>query len=155
MADPYERVIPPLSPHIAVSDASAAIDFYKSAFGATELARHMAPDGKRIMHAALDINGGMLMLNDEFPEYSGGKSNTPEALGGTPVTLHLQVKDADSVYNQALAAGAKVKFPLMDQFWGDRYGQVTDPFGHVWSIGAAKQKLSEEEVEKAAQAHFH
>lgn len=154
MADAFERKLPPLSPHITVSDAKAAIEFYKKAFGATELNRHAAPDGKRIMHAALDVNGGTLMLNDEFPEYTGGKSSTPEALGGTPVTLHLQVGDADTVFNQAVAAGAKVKFPLMDQFWGDRYGQVTDPFGHSWSIGSAKKKMTAAEVEEAAKSHF-
>ena len=154
MAEPYEQKLPPLSPHLAVSDASAAIEFYKKAFGATELSRHMAPDGKRIMHAALQVNGGVVMLNDEFPEYTGGKSNTPEALGGTPVTLHLQVTDADAVFDQAIAAGATVKFPLKDQFWGDRYGQVKDPFGHVWSIGAPKKSMTSEEVDQAAKSHF-
>ena len=154
MAEPYEQKLPPISPHLAVSDASAAIEFYKKAFGATELSRHMAPDGKRIMHAALQVNGGVVMLNDEFPEYTGGKSSTPEALGGTPVTLHLQVTDADSVFNQAIAAGATVKFPLKDQFWGDRYGQVMDPFGHVWSIGAPKESMTSDEVEQAAKSHF-
>lgn len=154
MADVYEQKLPPLLPHIVVSDAAKALDFYKNAFGATELARHAAPDGKRIMHASMAINGGILMLNDDFPEYHDGKGGTPEALGGSPVTLHLQVADADAVFNQALAAGAKVRFPLKDQFWGDRYGQVTDPFGHIWSIGAAKKKMTAEEVELAAQAHF-
>ena len=154
MADPFEQKLPPLSPHFAVSDANAAIEFYKKAFNATELHRHMAPDGKRIMHAALQVNGAILMLNDEFPEYTGGKSSTPEALGGTPVTLHLQVTDADSVFNQAVAAGATVKFPLMDQFWGDRYGQVKDPFGHAWSIGSPIKKMTSEEVEQAAKSQF-
>ena len=154
MAEPYEQKLPPLSPHLSVSDANAAIEFYKKAFGATELTRHLAPDGKRIMHAALQVNGGVLMLNDEFPEYSGGKSNTPEALGGTPVTLHLQVTDADAVFNQAVAAGATVKFPLADQFWGDRYGQVKDPFGHIWSIGSPQKKMTAEEVEQASKKHF-
>ncbi|MDQ6760227.1 MAG: VOC family protein [Acidobacteriota bacterium] len=154
MAEPYEQQLPPLSPHLCVSDASAAIEFYKKAFGATELTRHLAPDGKRIMHAALQVNGGVMMLNDEFPEYTGGKSNTPESLGGTPVTLHLQVTDADAVFNQAVAAGATVRFPLMDQFWGDRYGQVRDPFGHNWSIGSPQKKMTADEVEQAAKKHF-
>ncbi len=154
MAEPYEQKLPPLSPHISVSDAKAAIEFYKKAFGATELTRHMAPDGKRIMHAALQVNGGVLMLNDEFPEYTGGKSNTPEALGGSPVTLHLQVTDADAVFDQAVAAGAAIKLPLMDQFWGDRYGQVKDPFGHNWSIGSPQKKMTAEEVDQAAKNHF-
>jgi PhnB protein len=144
----------PLSPHLCVSDGAAAIEFYKKAFNATEINRHMAPDGKRIMHASLIINGARVMLNDDFPEYMGGKSSTPQALGGTPVVLHLQVPDADPVFNQAVNAGATVRFPLMDQFWGDRYGQVTDPFGHVWSIGAAKKNMTPEQIENAAKAHF-
>src|SRR6266851_608000 len=87
MANASERTFPPLSPHLIVSDAAAAIDFYKKAFGAIELTRHLAPDGKRIMHASVLINGATVMLNDEFPEYSGGKRSAPDALGGTPVVL--------------------------------------------------------------------
>jgi PhnB protein len=155
MADANERTIPSLSPHLIVSDAAAAIDFYKKAFNATELSRHLAPDGKRIMHAAVLINGATVMLNDEFPEYCGGKRSAPDALGGTPVVLHLQMQDADSFFEHAAAAGAEVKMPLADQFWGDRYGQLQDPFGHVWSVGATKQKLSEEQIKEAAKAHFH
>jgi len=155
MADVYERSLPPLSPHLFVSDAAAAIDFYKRAFGATELTRHLAPDQKRIMHAALLINGATVMLCDEFPEYSGGKRSAPDALGGTPVVLHLQMEDADSFFAEATAAGAEVKMPLADQFWGDRYGQLKDPFGHIWSVGAAKKKLTEEEVMEAAKVHFN
>lgn len=154
MAEPYEQKVPPLSPHIAVSNGMAAIEFYTKAFGATELTKHMAPDGKRVMHAALAINGAVLMLSDDFPEYRDGKGGTPEALGGSPVTLHLQVTDADAVFNQAVAAGATVRFPLQDQFWGDRYGQVTDPFGHHWSIGAPKVKMTAEQVEEASKSHF-
>lgn len=155
MPDAPGNQLPPLSPHLAVSDAAAAIEFYKNAFGATELSRHMAPDGKRIMHAALLVNGAVVMLSDEFPEYMEGKRMAPDALGGTPVVLHLNVKDADPVFNQAVAAGAKVRMPLMDQFWGDRYGQVTDPFGHVWSVGAAIKKMTDGEVQEAAKASFH
>jgi PhnB protein len=154
MPDAYDRPISPLSPHLFVSNAAAAIDFYKQAFGAEELARHAAPDGKRIMHAALLVNGSTLMLCDDFPEYRGGKGSTPEAIGGSPVILHLQVKDADAAFNQAVAAGGKVAMPIADQFWGDRYGQITDPFGHTWSIGAKVRNVSEKEVEEAARAHF-
>jgi PhnB protein len=154
MSDAYDRPISPLSPHLFVSNAAAAIDFYKQAFGAEELARHAAPDGKRLMHAALLVNGTTLMLCDDFPEYRGGKGSTPEAIGGSPVILHLQVKDADAAFNQAVAAGAKVAMPVADQFWGDRYGQITDPFGHTWSIGAKVRNVSEKEVEEAAKAHF-
>ncbi len=119
--------------HLTIRDhrAAEAVAFYKAAFGAEEaMAPHLADDGKRIMHAHLLVNGGHLMLNDDFPEY-GGAATPP---GST--TLHLQVKDADAMWNQAIEAGAQEKMPLADQFWGDRYGQLTDPFGFTWSIGA-------------------
>lgn len=154
MPDSYDRPISPLSPHIFVSNAAAAIDFYKKAFNAEELARHPAPDGKRLMHAALLINGSTLMLCDDFPEYNGGKGSTPEAFGGTPVVLHLQVAEADPVFQRAVDAGATVIMPLADQFWGDRYGQVADPFGHKWSIGARVRKVTEAELQEAAKAQF-
>ena len=122
-----------ITPHLTIRDGKAieAIDFYGRAFGA-ELAMEpmKAEDGKRVMHAHLLLNGGHLLLNDDFPEY-GGAATPP---GST--TLHLQVADADAAWNRALEAGATEKFPLADQFWGDRYGQVTDPFGFTWSIGA-------------------
>ena len=122
-----------ITAHLTIRDGKAAdaIAFYKAAFGATEaMPPHMAEDGKRIMHAHLSINGGSLMLNDDFPEY-GGAATAPGSL-----TLHLQVKDADGEWNRALEAGGQEKMPLADQFWGDRYGQLTDPFGFTWSIGA-------------------
>lgn len=119
-----------LTPHIMVQNGSAAVDFYRRAFAADEIFRSLAEDGKRLMHAHLRINGGSLMLHDWFEEYSGGAPAPP--IGG--VTLHLQVDDADAWFARALAAGAIVKFPLADQFWGDRYGVVEDPFGHSWSI---------------------
>jgi PhnB protein len=121
-----------VTPHIVIRDrrAAEAIDFYKKAFGARELARVPSEDG-RVMHCHLLINGGSLMLNDDFPEYRGRPSNEPEG-----VTLHLQVKDADAAWTQAVSAGASVTMRLQDQFWGDRYGQLQDPFGHRWSIAA-------------------
>jgi len=137
-------------PHIVVSNAAAAIDFYKQAFGATEVARHVAPNSNKIMHAMLAINDGHLILNDDFSESMGQKPSTPEALGGTPLTLHLQVADANAAWAKAIAAGAEVTFPLKDQFWGDRYGQLRDPFGHKWSIAQTIAKPTAEEVEKGA-----
>jgi len=137
-------------PHIVVSNAAAAIDFYKQAFGATEVARHVAPGSNKIMHALLAINGGHLILNDDFSEAMGQKPSTPEALGGTPLTLHMQVADADRAWAKAVAAGAEVTFPLKDQFWGDRYGQLRDPFGHKWSIAQTIAKPNAEELEKGA-----
>ena len=122
-----------LTPHLTIRDgrAAEAIDFYARAFGATEQTRIPADDGKRLMHAHLIVNGASLMLNDDFPEYRGGPTAAPSA-----VTLHLQVDDADRWFERAVGAGATVSMPIGDQFWGDRYGQVTDPFGHSWSIGA-------------------
>jgi PhnB protein len=123
--------------HLTIRDnrAAEAIDFYQKAFGAQmPMTPHMAEDGKRIMHAHLLINGGHLMLNDDFPEY-GAAATPPGSL-----TLHLQVADADAAWKRAIAAGAKEKMPLDDQFWGDRYGQLTDPFGFTWSIGAPSKK---------------
>ncbi len=122
-----------ITAHLTIRDnrAAEAIAFYKAAFGAEEqISPHLADDGKRIMHAHLMVNGGHLMLNDDFPEH-GGPSSPPGS-----ITLHLQVKDADAAWNRALEAGATEHFPLADQFWGDRYGQVKDPFGFTWSIGA-------------------
>ena len=123
--------------HLTIRDGRGdeAVRFYEKAFGAKEEMRHLADDGNRLMHAHLTINGGSLMLNDDFPEFREGGGDVP-APGG--VTLHIQVPDADAVWGNALAAGATVKFPLEDQFWGDRYGQLEDPFGFTWSIGGPR-----------------
>ena len=122
-----------LTPHLAIGggQASEAIEFYKKAVGATELMRHEAEDG-RLMHAHLKVNGASLMLHDHFAEHHGGAA-LPDPAG---VMLHLQVDDADAWWNRAAEAGATTVMELADQFWGDRYGQLRDPFGHVWSIGA-------------------
>ena len=141
-------VQPSVSPHLVVDDAAAAIDFYVKAFGATEYGRVPHPDG-RLVHAALNVNGSMVMLNDDFPEMSDGKSTTPTALGGTPVTIHLQVTDVESAFQRAVDAGATVVAPLEDQFWGDRYGVVRDPFGHQWSLGQPVREVSPEEIAAA------
>ena len=142
------EVQPSLSPHLVVDDAAAAIDFYVKAFGATELGRVPHPDG-RLVHAALNLNGSTVMLNDDFPDFNEGKSSTPKALGGTPVTIHLQVPDVESAFQRALDAGAVVVAPLEDQFWGDRYGMVRDPFGHQWSLGQPVREVSPEEIAAA------
>jgi PhnB protein len=142
------EVQPSLSPHLVVDDAAAAIDFYVKAFGATELGRVPHPDG-RLVHAALNLNGSTVMLNDDFPDFNEGKSSTPKALGGTPVTIHLQVPDVESAFQRALDAGAVVVAPLEDQFWGDRYGVVRDPFGHQWSLGQPVREVSPEEIAAA------
>ncbi len=145
---------PAFAPYIVVSNAAAAIDFYKQAFGAAELVRHPAPGTDKLMHAHLVVHGGHLMLSDDFSAQMGGKSETPEALGGSPVTFHLQVDDADATWNQAVAAGAQIVMPLADQFWGDRYGQLRDPFGHKWSIGQTLKQPTGQELEDGAKAAF-
>ena len=136
MADDHNAQGPTtgVAPHLTIPSrgGQAAIEFYTKAFGAEELIRHMAEDGERLMHAHLRINGGSVLLNDEFPEYGGEQDIAPRG-----VTLHLQVDDADEWWNRAILAGAVPVFPLADQFWGDRYGQLKDPFGHSWSIGAS------------------
>ena len=142
------EVQPAVSPHLVVDDAAAAIDFYVKAFDAVELGRVPGPDGK-LIHAALSVNGATILLNDDFPEMSGGKSMTPKSLGGTPVTIHLTVTDVDTKFQRALDAGATVVAPLDDQFWGDRYGVVSDPFGHHWSLGQPVREVSIDEISEA------
>ena len=128
-----------ITPYITIREgqASEASVFYQRAFGAKELFRQAAQDGKRLMHCHLSINGGALMLSDDFPEYRGG-TPMPEPSG---TTLHLQVDNADEWWNRAVAAGAEIKMDLADQFWGVRYGQLGDPFGHSWSIASPLKKI--------------
>ena len=146
------EVQPAVSPHLTVDNAAAAIDFYVNAFDAVELGRVPGPEGK-LIHAALQINGSTVLLNDDFPEMSDGKSITPKALGGTPVTIHLTVTDVDKKFQQALDAGATAVHPLEDAFWGDRYGVLADPFGHHWSLGQPMREVSAEEIEEAVKQH--
>jgi PhnB protein len=140
-----------LTPHIVVSNASEAIEFYKKAFGAVEIWRSPGPDGKSIMHAEVKIGDSILMLNDEFPEMG---SKSPKTVGGTSVTLSLYVEDVDKVFKQAVDAGASVIMPVDDMFWGDRYGMLTDPFGHQWAVATHVKDLSPEEIKKGAEAAF-
>lgn len=141
-------VEPALAPHLVVDDAAAAIDFYVKAFGAVEMGRVPGPGGK-LVHAAVQINGSTVMLNDDFPEMNDGKASTPSALGGTPITIHLTVADVEQKFQQAVDAGATVIMPLADQFWGDRYGVLRDPFGHHWSLGQPVREVSYEEIQEA------
>ncbi len=142
-----------LIPHLVCSPCAEAIDFYKKAFDAEEVSRMPAPDGRRIMHAAIRIAGRALFLVDDFPEYCG-KSQTPVALGGTPVTIHRYVEDVDAAIKQAEDAGATVPMPPQDMFWGDRYGVLVDPFGHRWSLATHKSDPTPEEMNKAMQEAF-
>jgi uncharacterized glyoxalase superfamily protein PhnB len=139
---------PSLTPHIVCAGAADAIRFYEEAFGAEELIRIPADDG-RLMHAAIAIDGAMVMLVDEMKEHG---VLSPLSLGGSPVTLHLNVPDADEAIERAVAAGATVTLPAHDAFWGDRYGQLRDPFGHSWSVAHPLRDtvMSEDELREAA-----
>lgn len=134
-----------------VRDAARAIDFYKQAFGAREIARMAGPDGKGIMHAEIQIGDSMLMLGDENPQF-GCKS--PQLLNGTPITLHVYVENVDDFFQRAVKAGAQVSMPVQDMFWGDRYGKLQDPFGHQWSVATHKRDVSPDDMQKAAAECF-
>jgi PhnB protein len=148
MSDPAVQAIPDgmthLIPHLICAGAADAIEFYKKAFGAVEKSRLPRPDGK-LMHAAVEIGGSIVMLNDEFPDWG---ALGPKARGGTAVTLHRYVEDVDAAVAQAVAAGATLKMPVADMFWGDRYGIVEDPFGHQWSISTHKRDVKPEDFAK-------
>jgi PhnB protein len=137
-----------VTPYLTVNDAARAIDFYKRAFGAQETVRMQGPQGK-IGHAELKIGDSFVMLADEMP---GSGCRSPQSLGGSTVNIFLYVKDADSAFKQAVSAGAKVETELADMFWGDRYGKLTDPFGHSWSLATHKEDVTPEEMQKRAQA---
>ena len=133
-----------VTPYLIVRDATRALEFYKKAFGAAELMRFPTPDG-RIAHAEMKIGEGLFMLADQAPE-QGYRS--PDALGGTPVSLMLYVRDVDAVFARAVSAGANVQRAVEDQFYGDRSGTLTDPFGHVWTIATHVEDVSREEMER-------
>jgi PhnB protein len=137
-----------LTPYLAVEDADKAIEFYKDAFGAQENVRMPGPDGK-IAHAELQIGDSKLMLSDPFPESS---VRPPSERGGPTASIFMYVEDVDGMFDQAQKAGAQVSQPLEDAFWGDRWGTLTDPFGHVWSIATHKDDLSEEEMAERSKA---
>lgn len=134
-----------LTPHLICAGAAEAIEFYKKAFHAVELHRLPGPNGK-LMHAAVRIGNSVLMLVDEYPEWG---SIGPKALKGSPVFIHLYVEDVDAVVAQAVAAGGKVIMPVANMFWGDRYGQLEDPFGHKWSVATHTRDMSPEQMQEA------
>jgi PhnB protein len=140
----------PITPHIVVQGAERAATFYRDAFGAEEVDRIPTPDG-RLMSVQLRMGGGMLHLADEFPEMG---VLAPPSIGGTPVVLALDVADADAVFARAMVAGAEVRQPLADMFWGDRHGQLEDPFGHRWNIAQHLRDVPHDEVVAAAAKLF-
>ena len=143
-----------LIPHLVCDPCSEAIEFYKKAFGAEEVRRVSSPDGRKIMHAAIRIGSSYVFLVDDFPEFCDGESASPKSLKGTPVTIHRFVKDCDAAIKRAQDAGATVSMPPMDMFWGDRYGVVTDPFGHKWSIATHLKEMTPAEIQSAMTEAF-
>jgi len=140
-----------VTPYLVIRGAARAIEFYVKAFGAKEIRRSPGPGGL-LMHAEIKINDSIVMLCDEYPQMQRWVS--PESLKGTTFALHIFVQDADKTFAQAVAAGAAVSMPMMDAFWGDRYGRVTDPFGHEWSIATHQHDYSPAEMRKKAEAFF-
>ena len=141
-------------PHLCVSDGLAALEFYKSVFGAKEGDRMMAADGKRLMHGEIIIDGHTCFLSDEFGQDEGGSVKTPQTIGGTCVRITLMVDDADATVLRAVAAGATVLLPPQDFFWGARYAKILDPFGHEWGINQQLKEQTIEETEAAANQFF-
>jgi PhnB protein len=139
-----------ITPHLIVKNGAQAIEFYKKAFGAEELFRMNTPDGN-VGHAQLKIGDSLFMLADEFPQMG---ALSPESIGGSPVSMYVYVEDVDTVFNQAVSAGATVVNPVMDMFYGDRWGHLKDPFGHFWSIATHKKDLTPDELKKAAEKAF-
>lgn len=137
-------------PHLVVNDGVAALRFYKEVFGAEEGHTMMTQDGKRVMHGEVMVDGHLLFVSDEFTAEEGGKCQTPRSLGGSTVRITLQTDDADAVVDRAVARGAEVIMPVADMFWGARYGQIRDPFGHIWGINQQLREQTAEETTKAA-----
>jgi PhnB protein len=133
-----------ITPYLIIKGAAAAIEYYKKAFGATELMRMPQPDG-RVGHAELKIGDSVVMLADEFPE---SEALSPATLGNTTVGLLLYVENADAVFDRAISLGGKVKKPMADQFYGDRNGTLEDPFGHKWTVATHKEDVTPEEMER-------
>jgi len=134
-----------LTPFLTVRNAARAIEFYKQAFGATERGVMKGPDGK-VMHAELKIGDSVIMLADEFPEFG---SLSPQSIGGSPMGLHIYIENVDAAFDRAVKAGAQVEMPVSDQFWGDRYGKLKDPFGHNWSIATHIKDMSADEMKRS------
>ena len=137
-------------PHLIVNDGMAALKFYQEVFGAEEGHNMMAPDGKRLMHGELDLDGHKFFVSDEFRPEEGGACKTPQTLGGSSVRITLMTDDPDGVVERAVARGAKVIMPVQDMFWGARYGQIVDPFGHNWGINQQLKEQTPEETDAEA-----
>ncbi len=141
-------------PHLIVTDGLAALKFYKEVFGAEEGDNTMAPDGKRVMHGELILDGHKFFVSDQFSESEGGTCKSPSTLGGTCVRITLQVDDADKLVERAVAGGARVVMPVQDMFWGARYGKIIDPFGHEWGINQQLREMTPDQTEANADEFF-
>ena len=141
-------------PHVIVNDGMAAIEFYRQVFGAETGDIMMEPNGKRLMHGEIVLDGHKLFLSDEFSEKEGGTCKMPQTLGGTCVRITLQTDDADGVVERAVARGARILMPVADMFWGARYGKIVDPFGHEWGINQQVKEQSAEETDARANEFF-
>lgn len=148
---PIPEALPPLTPHLVVRDACAALDHYRDAFGARETSRIKGPDG-RVIFAEMSIGDARIFVVDEFPEQG---ALSPTTLGGTPVALHLYVASVDDVFARAVAAGMTAEMPVADFFWGERYGQVRDAFGHVWGLASRIEDLSPRQIQERADAFYN
>src|SRR5260370_623314 len=151
MAKPIPDGFHSVTPQITVRGADRALEFYKAAFGAVEVARFSGPGGQGIMHAEIRIGDSTIIVGDELPMMG---SRSPQSLGGVTGTIYLYVDDVDAVYARAIAAGATAKLPVRDMFWGDRTGRVIDPFGHEWAIATHKEEVSIEEMRKRSEVFF-
>jgi len=140
-----------VTPYLTVKDAASALEFYKKAFGATELLRHIDPTNGRVGHAELRIGDSLIMLSDEYPDMN---VRSPQTLGGSGTAIHLYVADVDALAKQAVAAGATLTRPVEDQFYDDRGGKLEDPYGHVWWIATHKEDLTMAQIEERAAALF-
>ncbi len=142
---PIPEGYPTVTPALTVQDAARMIEFYKEAFGAEERYRMPAPDGKGIAHAELKIGNSVFMLGEEMP---GDESGSPQTLGGASVGFYIYVRDVDDAFDRAVAAGATIKHPVENMFWGDRMGTVADPSGHIWMLATHVEEVSPEDLEK-------
>ena len=141
-------------PQLIVHNGAAALEFYKRAFGAAEGERMMTPDGAKLIHGELILDGHKFFVSNEFSAAEGGSCKSPQTLGGTGVRITLLVDDADALVARAVAAGARVTMPVADMFWGARYGKIVDPFGHEWGINQQLREQSEEQTRAAAEEFF-
>jgi uncharacterized glyoxalase superfamily protein PhnB len=153
MAKPIPHGYHSITPSFTFKDSKKAIDFYKNAFGAKVVDFLPGPSGQGVMHATLQIGDSIVMMGDENPNAENcGKS--AETLGSSPISLYLYVPNVDAAFKQAVAAGAAATMPVADMFWGDRVGQIKDPFGYLWMIATHKQDLTDDEIQKGAEAFF-